>query len=135
MLRCVVSLYMCSCQEDRYVPVRAKMQSLALGSGRCPSAESASISYFVSSEIDADSADGHSRAPRVRLGDRPAHNRHRFNTLFQVKMMPIQQDDLASERPCLPKARLYSPSLLQQNSIVSVVDDLYLIRAAAIATE
>ena len=114
MLRCVVSLYMCSCQEDRYVPVRNKMQSLAptVGSGRCPSAESASISYFVSSEIDADSADGHSRALRVRQRDRLAHNRHRFNTLFQVKMMPIQQDDLASERPCLSKARLYSPSLL-----------------------
>ena len=84
-----------------------------VGSGRWPSAESAPISYFISSEIDADSADGHSRALRVRQRDRPAHNRHRFNTLFQVKMMPIQQDDLASERPCLSNSR---PMVLVDNN-------------------
>ena len=61
-------------------------------SGRCPSAESASISYFVSSEIDAASADGYSRSLRVNpYTAAVGHtlNRHHFH-LKIVQM--IQMD-------------------------------------------
>ena len=51
-------------------------------------------------------------------------------------MTPIQQDDLAPQRPCLAHARLYSPPLLlRRKSIVSVVYDIYVVRPAAIATD